>query len=49
MPTLSQVVKSSDNFKNTFTPEELVSENVASKEAKVAFLQKCIDAVGEYH
>lgn len=42
------MVKTSDNFKDTFSADELDSENVSTKEAKVAFLQKSIDSVGQF-
>eukprot|EP00112_Aurelia_sp_Birch-Aquarium-sp1_P010914 Seg2308.2 transcript_id=Seg2308.2/GoldUCD/mRNA.D3Y31 product="TRAF3-interacting protein 1" protein_id=Seg2308.2/GoldUCD/D3Y31 len=43
---ITEVIKNTGVLKGLFKPEELNSENVKDKEAKVAFLQKAIDCLG---
>lgn len=42
------VIKDTGFLKGLFSTDELISENVKEKEAKVNFLNKLIDAVSKY-
>eukprot|EP01136_Pigoraptor_vietnamica_P034554 Opistho-1_new@98651 len=42
---ISEYIRATGLLQGLYSAEELVSDNVTSKEAKVAFLQKAIDAV----
>ncbi|KAL5284001.1 TRAF3IP1 family protein [Megaselia abdita] len=42
---ISAVIRDTGNFKSLYTPEELKSDNIKDREAKIAFLQKIIDVV----
>lgn len=42
------VIKETSFLKGLFSSQELMSENVKEKDAKVAFLNKLIDAVSKY-
>lgn len=44
---INTVIKETGFLKGLFTDEELNSENVKEKEAKVAFLTKLIDAISK--
>lgn len=43
----SQVIKDTGFLKGLYKPEELVSENVKERDAKISFLQKLIDVTSE--
>lgn len=43
-----QVIKETGFLKGLYKPEELVSDNVKDREAKIAFLQKLIDVTSAY-
>lgn len=43
-----QVIQDTGYLNGTYSPEELIYENVKEKDAKIAFLQKLIDAVSMY-
>lgn len=43
-----QIIKETDFLEGLFSEEELNSDNIKDKEAKLAFLTKLIDVVSEY-
>ena len=43
-----QIVTETGFLGGLFTDDELSSQNIKDKEAKVAFLQKCIDATSKF-
>lgn len=43
-----QVIKDTGFLKGLYKPEELISDNVKERDAKITFLQKLIDVTSEY-
>lgn len=46
--TFLQVIKDTSFLKGLYKPEELISDNVKDKDAKIAFLEKLIDVTSEF-
>lgn len=43
----SKVIRTAGYFDGLYTADELQSENIKDRDAKIAFLQKAIDVVSE--
>lgn len=44
-----QVIKNTGFLNGLYTDEELQSENIKDRDAKIAFLQKAVDTVSKYN